>query len=430
MRIAIDTSELYEPYRTGLYVARLGLVTALLQQGDREHQFTLLHSRAPWPGNGEGLYLPHPFDEVVHRPTLIRLPLLPLRRYYPRFGSLKRLPFCALGVLGRALSGPIEIIERLSVEQELESRRCDVFLAGERTELCVRGARHFGFMHDFTPIEMPEHHTRETLSLFARKLRYIERHCEFLLAVSETTRRATIRHLGWAPERVWTVAEGCDEAMNPHNRAASQEIVRRELHLPDRPLVLCVSALEPRKNHVRLLDAFRIVSARLREENPLLVLAGPEGWQAGELKRRIVQESASGRVVWTGFLSRKMLAHLYRSAEVAVFVSLFEGFGLPVLEAMACGTPVVASSVSSMPEVAGDAAILVDPKSVDEIAQAIERLLRSPSDRAALAAAGLRRAGAIRWEHAARRTLDIFRWACGEGICPPHSDPVLASVRE
>jgi len=174
------------------------------------------------------------------------------------------------------------------------------------------------------------------------------------------------------------------------------------------PYVLFVGTLEPRKNIVRLVRAYRRLASRGAPHT--LVLAGPMGWHHQALMRELAME-APGEVVLTGTTSMEDLDALYRGATLMVYPSLYEGFGLPVLEAMARGIPCVASIASSLPEVAGEAALPVDPRSVGALADAMERIIndRDLADR--LSKAGRARASRFSWEETARRTLEVYKRA-------------------
>ena len=214
-------------------------------------------------------------------------------------------------------------------------------------------------------------------------------------------------------ERVAVVPHGIDT--DAFRRAGDQEVsaVRRR-HRIDGPFLLYLGGIEPRKNLPRLLEAFGRLDADVR---PTLVLAGgwvawnPEGIDAARAALAELPEEARRRVVMTGYVSDRDKVALLSGAEALVYPSLYEGFGLPVLEAMAVGTPVLTSNVSGLPEVAGDAALLVPPHDVDAIAAGMERLLRAGELRERLAAAGAERVGRFRWEDAARRTAEVLRAA-------------------
>jgi glycosyltransferase involved in cell wall biosynthesis len=172
------------------------------------------------------------------------------------------------------------------------------------------------------------------------------------------------------------------------------------------PFVLFVGTLEPRKNVVRLIRAYRRLVARGAPHT--LVLAGPMGWRHQALMRELALE-APGEIVLTGETTPGDLDALYRAASVFVYPSLYEGFGLPVLEAMARGTPSVVSIASSLPEVAGEAAVPVDPRSVAGLAEAMERVINDRDLAARLSAAGRARAATFSWDETARRTLEVYK---------------------
>ncbi len=176
------------------------------------------------------------------------------------------------------------------------------------------------------------------------------------------------------------------------------------------PYVLFVGTLEPRKNLVRLVRAYRRVAATGLPH--ALVLAGPIGWHHESLMREIALPGP-GEIVLTGPLPQDALDALYRGASAFVYPSLYEGFGLPVVEAMARGVPTVASNTSSVPEVSGDAALGVDPRSVPEIAAALERILTDTDLAGRLATAGRARAERFTWDETARRTLEVYEEVLG-----------------
>jgi glycosyltransferase involved in cell wall biosynthesis len=174
---------------------------------------------------------------------------------------------------------------------------------------------------------------------------------------------------------------------------------------PREPVILFVGALQRRKNLVRLIEAFE----RLPERDWRLVLAGSHGYGAGEILARIESSARRQAIIATGYLPDAELDRWYARASIFAFPSLDEGFGMPVLEAMSRGVPVLTSNRSALPEVAGDAALLVDPESADEISAALDRLIGDPALRSSLASRGLARAREFRWEDATARTWDVYR---------------------
>ena len=170
---------------------------------------------------------------------------------------------------------------------------------------------------------------------------------------------------------------------------------------------LFLGTVEPRKNIVRVVDAF----IRLKQEENIehkLVIIGRKGWLYKEILEKISKTPFSHDIVFSDFMSDNDLPFLYSGAEIFLYPSLYEGFGLPVLEAMSCGSPVITSNLSSLPEVAGDAAILVDPMNVEEIVQAMEKLLRDRELRKELKRKSLERAKFFSWDMAAKETLHLY----------------------
>jgi alpha-1,3-rhamnosyl/mannosyltransferase len=170
--------------------------------------------------------------------------------------------------------------------------------------------------------------------------------------------------------------------------------------------VLAVGTIEPRKNLDLALDAWAALPAALREEF-LFVVAGPEGWQSGHTVRRL--RSGLEGVRYLGYVPEADLPGLTAGASLLFYPSLYEGFGLPVAQAMACGVAVLTSNVSALPETAGEGALYADPRSASELRAALERLLLSPDLRRKLGSAGRQRAARYRWEEAARESLEFFR---------------------
>ncbi|MBL0159065.1 MAG: glycosyltransferase family 4 protein [Bryobacterales bacterium] len=218
--------------------------------------------------------------------------------------------------------------------------------------------------------------------------------------MSEYSRQDAIELLGLRPEKIVAIPNGVSEE---YFHAAP---MRRA-----KPYVLTVGTIEPRKNIDRLLDAWAALRPELRAEYELIV-AGPAGWASGPTIARL--QSHPDGVRWLGYVAEKELPSLTAGAAVLAYPSLYEGFGLPLAEAMAAGVPCVTSNVSSMPEVAGEGARLVDPLSVAELSGALTGLLENADERARLGRAGRARAAALyRWPLVAERSLEFFRGVIG-----------------
>jgi glycosyltransferase involved in cell wall biosynthesis len=227
-----------------------------------------------------------------------------------------------------------------------------------------------------------------------------------VLAVSETTKRDIVELLKIPAEKIVVTPLGVDDHFHPPTPGEAAAF--RAKHGIKSPFILTVSTLEPRKNLPRLLEAFE----KIKEQIPhRLVIVGPEGWRTGALHDTIEWLDLGDRLQMTGFVPDDELPYWYAAADLFAFPSLYEGFGLTVLEAMACGAPVLTSNVSALPEVGGDAAVYVDPLSVDVIAEQLLELVTNDERRSALSAAGQIRAAEFKWERTARLTADSYRAA-------------------
>ncbi|HWO70707.1 MAG TPA: glycosyltransferase family 1 protein [Actinomycetota bacterium] len=263
-------------------------------------------------------------------------------------------------------------------------------------------------VHDLAFLRFPGLFPRTWRALYRTGLWAAVRRARAILVPSRHTAEDLLERTRARPERIHVVPL----AASLERGAREPERVLERLKVP-RPYVLFVGTLEPRKNLVRLVRAYRRVAA---EGVPhALVLAGPLGWHHHRLHRELALRGP-GEVVLTGALPPADLDALYRGADLFVYPSLYEGFGLPVLEAMARGVPTVASAASSLPEVAGDAALLVDPRSVRELSRAIAEVLADRDLAERLAMRGRARAERFSWEETARGTLRAYEAAlAGEG---------------
>jgi glycosyltransferase involved in cell wall biosynthesis len=232
---------------------------------------------------------------------------------------------------------------------------------------------------------------------------------DHILADSAATRDDLIELYQAPPEKVSVLYCGIDAAFRPVRDLQIQAAVRARYGLGSAPFIVAVSTLQPRKNYVRLIQAF----ARLSTQGVNLVIAGGKGWLFETIFAEVERLRLQERVIFPGFVADDDLPALYSAARLLAYPSLYEGFGLPMLEAMACGTPVVASTASCLPEVAGDAARLVSPTDVEALAMALDEVLTDEALRADLIAKGHARAGQFTWDQAARQLLGIYRELAG-----------------
>jgi glycosyltransferase involved in cell wall biosynthesis len=257
--------------------------------------------------------------------------------------------------------------------------------------------------HDMSLHLLPEAHTLKKRVLTASLIPTVARKAARILVPSESTRRDVIRLLGVDPGRLRLVPY----AASPSYRALAEGPEALAVRGVRPPYFLYVGTLEPRKNLARALRAFVRVAAEFPEHQ--FVIVGQAGWKYAEILREAGRPELADRVVRTGYLPEAELPLFYNHAVALVYPSLYEGFGLPVIEAMACGAPVLTSRTSSLGEIAHDAALLVDPENETELAEGLRSLARDPALRDSLRAKGASRAALFSWERTARETADVYR---------------------
>jgi glycosyltransferase involved in cell wall biosynthesis len=266
-------------------------------------------------------------------------------------------------------------------------------------------------VHDLSFMRFPDAFRRTNRLYLKLFTRLSARRAARVITGSESTRQDVIARCGVPAARVVTVPDGVTAAFCPADPSAVAEFRQRK-GLPER-FILFLGTLEPRKNVVRLLDAYA-AWRRASHEPVSLVVAGGKGWYYETIFARAAELDLGDAVIFPGFVPGDELPWWYRAAELFVYPSRFEGFGLPVLEALACGTPTITSRASSLPEVAGSAALLVDPEDTAELTEAIARVLSHRAVAAELRAAGPRQAAQFPWTRTASETAQVYRQALRE----------------
>jgi glycosyltransferase involved in cell wall biosynthesis len=261
-------------------------------------------------------------------------------------------------------------------------------------------------VHDLAFLAVPSFFPRQWRQVYRTGLRATIRRADAIVTPSRSTAEDLLTRTKVDPSRVHVIPEA---AAVPATADENPERVLARLKIP-RPYILSVGTLEPRKNLVRLVRAYRRVATTGLPH--ALVLAGPLGWHRQALMRELAL-AGPGDIVLTGRVTSADVDALYRMADLFVYPAIYEGFGLPVLEAMARGVPTVCSNTTSLPEVAGDAAIGVHPGSIREIAAGMQRVLDDPQLAERLGQAGRARAGRFTWGEAARLTLQVYEKALG-----------------
>jgi glycosyltransferase involved in cell wall biosynthesis len=255
---------------------------------------------------------------------------------------------------------------------------------------------------DVTPLLFPETHGRMNVWHHRFVLPAILKQADHIITISESSKKDIMRCFKVPEEKITVTLLAADKSFQPAPTVIPTDDIA---NLP-RPYILNVGTLEPRKNLEGLLRAF--ATARRKGVSHSLVITGARGWGRSPLAGLIQELALDDAVIFTGFVDDTDLPHLYAGADFFVYPSLYEGFGLPILEAMSCGTPVITSNVSSMPEVAGKAALLVDPRSQAELASAISRLAGDPDLRETMSHLGIKHAAQFSWCKTVHETLAVY----------------------
>lgn len=363
MRVAIDTRKLHD-FGIGTYVSNLVRGLARL---DRDHDYTLIC---------------HPNDADFVKSLGANFHAWPDR------------------------SGNYSVQEQITVPVDVWRAKPDLFHAPHYVLPPLTPGKSVVTIHDCIHLRFPQYLPNRVAHVYARVFLSAAAHkAARVITVSEASKRDIVHFLGTPANKVDVVYNGFDERLTSPS-LEDETRVRNRFQL-DAPFVLYAGNIKPHKNVDRLIEAF----ARLRRrgmDNVKLLIIGDDISKYSSLRRLVHRHQLHQHVRFLGFVSTDTLAALYQLAQVFVFPSLYEGFGLPPLEAMANGTPVITSNVSSLPEVVGDAALLIDPMDADSIANAMYRVLHEPELRAELVRRGHERVKAFSWERSVARTHEIY----------------------
>jgi len=362
MIIGIDASRAAYAQRTGTENYSLFLIRALLDL-HTEHRFRLYFNLPPQDG------------------------LFPAER-----AELRVMPFPRLWT-------------HLRLSLEMARRAPHVLFVPAHVLPLLHPQRSVVTVHDLGYLYHPEAHTRWDRWYLQWSTSYNVHHARRVIADSQATKRDLIKYCSAAPDEIHVIYPGHDRSLAPVRDLSRLAAVRERYGLPS-TYAIHVGTLQPRKNLSTLLDAFATVAQKHRNLN--LALVGKKGWLYEPLYAQAQRLGLEQRVHFTGYVPRDDLPALLSAARLFLLPSLYEGFGLPVLEAMACELPVICSNVSSLPEVAGDAAILVDPREPSAWAEAIERVLDDEPLRATLVDRGLCQVTRFSWERCAQQTLTVL----------------------
>jgi len=283
-------------------------------------------------------------------------------------------------------------------------------------------------VHDVSFLEHPEYFHWERSAQLRLTVRRTVHRAARVLTGSEFARQSILRAYNIDPDKVVTIPIAANPIFRPLPRDRAQREVRDRLKI-DGPFILTVGDLQPRKNHVGLIHAFEALVQNHPQIKQKLVLAGKATWFAPQIREAARHSRVADRILFTGFVEDNDLLKLYNACDCFVFPSFYEGFGIPILEAMACGRAVACANTSSMPEVADGAGILFDPTSKNEIVRALADILLDTELRNRLERLGLQRAPQFTWNRTAERTLELYQEVAEATRKSPVAVPV-ASLRQ
>ncbi|HEV2914304.1 MAG TPA: glycosyltransferase family 1 protein [Pyrinomonadaceae bacterium] len=378
MRIGLDGFPLASP-RTGIGHYTFELARALAQCSP-EDEFELIS--------------PIPFPRTILEELEREDAPVNLRAVDTKAARLLRRRWWAIGLPLYLRRARLDLFHGTNYDVPLWSRRRNVVT-----------------IHDLSILLHPDKHEAHLARRARRRLPLMVRSASMIISPTRSIKREICAHLGVSQERVAIIPDAPRSLFRPLPLAETVE-TRRRLGVED-DFILTVGTIEPRKNLTTLVRAFKEITRRMPTRCPQLVIAGREGWLVDELYALIKKADLSERLLLTGYVSDDELCALYSACRVCVYPSLYEGFGLPPLEAMACGAPVVTSNIDAIVETVGEAARLVPPTDVRMLADVIIELLEDEAERRRLSYAGLERAAAFKWEECARQTLLVYKQVVG-----------------
>lgn len=318
------------------------------------------------------------------------------------FSNISKLPFPLNGLIWFLLS---QYAKAAGKTTKIKVEDADIFFGTNFRGVFKKTLRNVITIHDMAHEYYPEAMSKR-IYIYLKRLQQSAEKADLIIADSENTKKDILKFLGVSEKKVKVIYPGVDTIFRPINDTDVLDSVKKKYNLYER-FILYLGAIQPRKNITTLIRAYNMLC---KEHNfkHRLVIAGGVGWKNKDIRYLVEELGLQDKIIFTRYVPENDLPVIYNLADVFVFPSLYEGFGLPVLEAMACGTPVVTSNVSSLPEVAGDAVLLINPHSVEELADSIKRIISDEDLRKRNIAKGLEQAKLFTWEKCARETLEAF----------------------
>lgn len=263
---------------------------------------------------------------------------------------------------------------------------------------------------DMTFFSHPQHHLSKKNLYFQLMIPCAIKKADAVIAISENTKEDILKYFPAVSPKVYAISLAVDSIFKPYPQARAKSFLKKHYNISE-DFVLFVGMLEPRKNIIGLLEAFSLIKT-----NQKLVIVGKKGWMYDEIFATIQKKKLTERVIFTRYVPDEHLPFFYSAATCFIYPSFYEGFGIPILEAMACGCPVITSNTSSMKEVAGGAAILVNPCSIDSIKNALQRLINNTHCQKTMKVKGLQHAKNFNWKIVGKKTIDIYFSVKKEGL--------------
>jgi glycosyltransferase involved in cell wall biosynthesis len=268
-------------------------------------------------------------------------------------------------------------------------------------------------IYDLIPVKYPEYCQQGIVSLVKNILESIRKDT-LIACISQSSKDDLCDFMDIDPSRVFVTPLAASDNFYPCTDQYKIKSVKKNLGIPDNPYILSLATLEPRKNIATIIRSFYKLVQESKIDDLVLVLVGTKGWDFNEVFNEIESSIIQDRVIVTGYVDDEDLAPLYSGATVFVYPSLYEGFGLPPLEAMQCGVPVITSNTSSLPEVVGDAGIMLNPLDIDSICESIENIYSSQDIYKQMSAASISQAKKFSWEKCAEQTIEVYRAALSQ----------------
>ena len=428
IKVAYDISILGQGYinpkaKTGVYRVVDSLLLELVKSSEIEITAIPFNQISTvWENISTSLYLQ---DQSLGEKILFdscftsRLDLTPiyqtavkLQRQLIQF-SLKKYPILYKPSL--SIQVPFKLISKLDIKSTFNPQKFNIYHSPfypipDRT--ITQNLHRVLTIYDLLPILTPHNFTQNICSKFKSIINSIDRHQDWITCISKNTKQDFCNHTGMNPERVFVTPLAASDNFYP---VTDSEIISHQLRqyqIPQQPYLLSLCTLEPRKNLNFLLQCFAQLLAQDPNLDLNLVLVGVSGWKNNDIFQTVQNNPLLKKnVIFTGYIPDPDLSAIYSGALAFVYPSLYEGFGLPPLEAMQCGTPVITSNTSSLPEVVGDAGIMINPTNSDDLCQAMLDLINNSTLRHQLSQKGLDRAAQFSWSKCAEETIKVYKTA-------------------